>query len=144
MSLRDEIREYARTTPPAPLPVPTPDLPKWDGRIFVRRVASGVIHRYLTGLSDDDDPRAATVALLACDETGNRIFADEDTLWLSTAAALGPTVERLYAAACWHNGLTEANREGWRKNSGSTAESGSPCSSAVPAPPDSASTGSGS
>lgn len=144
MGLRDDIRQFA-ATPPAPLAVPTPDLPQWDGQIFVRRVSSGVIHNYLAALAEDDDPRAATVALLACDSQGQRIFGDDDTLWLSRSAALGPTVERLYSAGCFHNGLTEANREGWRKNSPGTAGNGSPCSSAAPSPEDSsASTGGGS
>jgi hypothetical protein len=145
MSLRDEIREFAQTTPPAPQPVPTPDLPKWDGKIFVRRVSTGVINSYFQALAKDReaDARAMLVALLACDETGNRIFNDDDLLWLSTSPALGPTIERLYAAACHYNGLTEENREGWRKNLPSTAGSGSPCSSVAPCPAASDSTLSG-
>ncbi len=146
MSLRDEIREFSLATPPAPLAVPTPDLPKWDGKIFVRRVSSGVLAHHFKAIGDDEsiDPRAALVALLASDDSGNRIFGDEDVLWLSTSATMGPTVERLYVAACYHNGLTEENREGWRKNSASTAGTGSPCCCAAPSTPDSASTSSGS
>jgi len=135
MTLRDEIRDYAQRTPPAPLPVPTPDLPRHDGKIFVRRVASGVIHAYIRKLDDDADPRAATVAILACDESGNRIFNDDDVLWLSTAAALGPTIERLYVAGCFWNGLDESNRSAFRKNLPSMEPSGSPCCSAEPSTP---------
>jgi hypothetical protein len=134
MPLRDEIRQYAIATPPAPLPVPTPDLPAWDGQVFVRRVSTGVIQHYYENVTRDKglDGRAALVALLACDAAGNRIFTDDDVLWLSTSAALGPTLERLYQAGCYHNGLTEENREGWRKNSKGTGGDGSPSSSPDP------------
>ncbi len=134
MSFRDDILDYCRETPPAPLAVSTPDLPKWDGKIFVRRVSSSVTGNFFDQVRKDEgiDDRAALVALLSCDEAGNRIFNDDDVLWLSTSSALGPSIERLYVAACYHNGLTQENREGWRKNSASTAGSGSPCSSAVP------------
>jgi len=146
MTLRDEIREFAQSAPPPPLAVPTPDLPQWDGQIYVRRVSTGVINNYFRASAKDleADSRATLVALLACDAAGNRIFNDDDILWLSQSATLGPTIERLYSAGCYHNGLTEENREGWRKNSASTAESGSPCSCAAPSTPASASTSSGS
>ena len=134
MATRDEILTFCNANPPEPLSVPTPDLPAWDGKFFVRRVASGVVRNFYAkfGKADDADVAAAAAAWFACDETGNRIFNDDDVLWLSTSAAMGPTNERLYAAACFYNGLTAENREGWRKNSVSTGESGSRSSCAAP------------
>jgi hypothetical protein len=142
MAFRDDFITDLNASPaPAPTPVPTPDLPKWDGKIFVRRVASGVVQNfYRRFAADGADTRAAATAWFACDAAGNRIFNDDDVLWLSQTAAMGPTNERIYAAACFVNGLTVENREGWRKNFESTAGSGSPCSSAAPSTPASAST----
>ena len=143
MTLRDEIiTEVSKSPAPGPFPIPTPDLPKWDGRFFIRRVASGVVQNFFRKFSgkDDSDIAAAAAAWFAADEAGNRIFNDEDVLWLSQSPAMGPTNERLYAAACHYNGLTQENREGWRKNSASTGANGSPCSCAAPSTPVSDST----
>ena len=143
MALRDDIRQFAESTPVPVLPVPSPELPQWDGQLAVTRVSP----RAAAGLWDapDDegsarDERARFVVLAACDLAGSRVFQDEDVAWLSTSALLSPLVERLYWAAREWNGLTEANRKALRKNLPGTAESGSPCSSAVPPPPATAST----
>jgi hypothetical protein len=144
--IRDELIEYGKTNSPKPNPVPTPDLPNWDGRIFVRKVASGVMANFYRKFQEQEDVdiAAAGTAWFACDEVGNRIFNDDDVLWLSTSPIMGPTNERLWAAAAYINGQTAENREGWRKNLPSTAESGSPCCSAELSTPVSGSTGDGS
>ena len=147
MALRDDIiSNVGGQLPPSPILVSTPDLPKWDGQIFVRRVSSGVIRNLYRSLADDDtiDERALFAAWMACDQSGNRIFNDGDLLWLSQTPAMLPTIERIYAGGCSVNGLTAENREGWKKNSDSTAGTGSPCSSAAPSTPATGSTTSGS
>lgn len=142
MSLREDIRAFAQSASSPVLPVPTPELPQFDGQIGVARVCPRALAAHWKDQEDDEvlDDRAAFVVLVACDLAGNRIFQEADVLWLSTCAVLSPMVERLYWAGREHNGLTEANRSAWRKNSGSTAGGGSPSSSAVPSTPASVST----
>jgi hypothetical protein len=141
MALRDDIKASVNSTPPAVLAVPTPELPKYDGQIYVTRICPRAVAACFRDVSEEDavDERAAFVVQVASDSAGSRIFQDEDVLWLSTTAMLTPMVERLYWAGRYHNGLTEENRSAWRKNLSSTAGSGSPCSSAVRSTPDSAS-----
>lgn len=146
MSMRDEIRAAAEALKTPVLLVPTPELPQYDGQIGVTRVSQHSLAAYWQDGDEDDqlDERARFVALVACDGQGNRIFQDGDVMWLSTCAALSPMLERLYWAGREHNGLTEANRQAWRKNSPSTGEGGSPSSCAEPAKPASDSTSTGS
>jgi hypothetical protein len=135
MAIREEIFADMQSAPaPAPVPMPTPELQKWDGKIFVRRVSSGVVRNFYKKFGGDDalDLSAAATVWFACDEAGNRIFNDDDLMAISANPAFCALNERIYAAACYINGLTEKNREGWRKNSASTAGNGSPSSSAAP------------
>jgi len=146
--LRDDIKAFVTAQPAAPMPVPTPELPQWDGQIFVARISA----RRIAGLSqavdgediDQNDERAAFVVECATDSAGSRIFQAEDVAWLSTCQQLSPMVERLYWAARNENGLTYENREGWRKNLPAMAAAGSPSSSAALAQQDTASTSTGS
>jgi hypothetical protein len=132
MGLRDEIRSFTQNTKPPVLAVPTPELPQWDGQIFVRRVSPRAFANFwLEGADEEDfDERARFAVLAASDADGSRIFQDEDILWLTTCELLTPMVERLYWAGRFHNGLTEENRTSWRKNSPSTGGGGSPSSCA--------------
>ena len=142
MALRDEIKSFVNAAPMPVMAVPTPELPQWDGQIYVRRVSARALSTHWKDAEDDDslDERAAFVALVACDKDGSRIFQDEDVLWLSTTPFLMPLVERLYFAGLEHNGLTRENRTAWRKNSKGTGEGGSPSSCAEPSTPATAST----
>jgi hypothetical protein len=146
MGMRDEIKAFVAEEKPALLPVPTPELPKWNGQIYVGRACPRAVASCWKDSDDDEqiDERARFAALVACDEAGSRIFQDEDVLWLSTCAMLTPMVERLYWAGRHHNGLTDENRTAWRKNSASTGGGGSPSSCAAPSTPDTASTSNGS
>jgi hypothetical protein len=146
MALRDEIKAFVDGGgKPAVLPVPTPELPQWDGQVYVSRVCARAVADCWRDAAGDDpaaqlDERARFVCRVATDKEGSRIFQEEDVLWLSCAAALGPMVERLYWAGREVNGLTEENRTAWRKNSNGTAGGGSPSCCAGPATPVSAST----
>jgi len=146
MALRDEIKAFVdAAVKPQVTPVPTPELPRWDGQVYVARVCARAVADFLLGAAGDDpaaqlDERARFVCRVATDRDGSRIFQDEDVLWLSCAAALGPMVERLYWAGREVNGLTEENRTAWRKNSSGAAGGGSPSCCAGPATPASDST----
>ena len=142
MALRDEIKSFIKDAPLPVLAVPTPELPQWDGQIYVTRVCARALASHWKEAEEDDalDERAAFVSLVASDKDGSRIFQDDDVLWLSTTPFLMPLVERLYWAGRQHNGLTEENRTAWRKNSVGTGDGGSPSSCAAPSTPATAST----
>jgi hypothetical protein len=142
MALRDDIKSFVKESPLPVLAVPTPELPQWDGQIFVTRVCARALASHWKEAEEDGalDERAAFVALVAADEKGSRIFQDEDVLWLSTTPYMMPLVESLYWAGRYFNGLTEENRQAWRKNSKGTGDDGSPSSCAAPPQPATAST----
>ena len=147
MALRDEIKTFVSSQRPAVVPVPTPELPRWDGQTGVTRVCARAVADCWQDADEKEaqlDERARFVALVWVDLAGSRILQDEDVLWLSTSPLLAPMVERLYWAGREVNGLTEENRRSWRKNSGGTGGGGSPSSCAGPAIPDSGSTPTGS
>ena len=97
MSMKDEIRAAAQAAKTPVLIVPTPELPQWDGQIGVTRASLHVIAAGWQAQDADDalDERAQFVVRVACDADGNRIFTDEDVMWLSTSAVLAPMIERL-------------------------------------------------
>ncbi len=142
MALRDDIKAFAAAEAVPVLAVPTPELPKWDGKIFVTRSSPREVARCWKGLDDEEtlDERVRFVVDVACDECGSRIFQVDDIEWLSTCKLLTPMIERLYAAGLHFNGLTEENRNAWRKNSGGTGGGGLPSSCAEPSTPASVST----
>ena len=116
--LRDELLTIVQTGKSPVMPVPTPELPEQDGKIFVRRASP----RELQANSDRDqqegrNERCDFVVLVAADSEGTRIFSDEDSRTLADSPALMPVVERLYWAGLRHNGLTREQRELSAKNS---------------------------
>lgn len=142
MALRDEIRAAAASAKTAVIPVPTPELPQWDGRIGVTPAS---LHAIAAGWQDADandalDERATFVVRVACDMDGCKIWDDGDILWLSTTPFMAPIVERLYHAGRHVCGLTEENRTAWRKNLPGTGDVGSPSSCAEQSTPAMAST----
>jgi hypothetical protein len=127
MGMRDEIKEFAKTAVSPVLAVPSPELPQWNGQIYVRRVSPRELSTFWQGADDDDaaDERAAFAVLVACDAQGSRVFEPGDVDWLATCGLLMPLVERIYWAARAHNGLTEENRRVWEKNLPNTVDAGS-------------------
>jgi hypothetical protein len=134
MSLRDDLlaSRNASDVPPQPGPA-VPEWPAVDGQLYFRTLAEADLH---VKPARDDEPvdeaifRATIVARVLADSNGNRILRDEDAPAL--AAKETAVIERLYHQAREHNGLTEENRRAVRKNSGSTAGSGSLTSSPAP------------
>lgn len=133
MALRDDIKTFVKDAPIPVLAVPTPELPALDGKIFVTRTNQRALAQYWKEVSEDEsnDERAAFVVLVASDKDGSRIFQEEDVLWLSTDPHLTSLIEKLYWAGRDINGLTEENRQSWRKNLGSTGGGGLPSSCAA-------------
>lgn len=144
MALRDEIKAFVAAEPVPLLAVPTPELPQWDGQIFVMPASAKSLSSCWANVDEEEsDERARFVQLVACDKNGSRIFQPEDVVWLGLQPLLSPVLERLYWAGRYVNGLTAENREGWRKNLPDTALSGSPSSSAGPSTPATVSTSAG-
>ena len=127
--LRDDIKSFSEKNAPPTLCVPTPDLPDWDGKIFVRRHSSKVSQTLWDQTEPDDNERARYVALVACDAGGVPIFTEFDATWLGCSPVLGATVEAIYWAGRAWNGLTAENRESYRKNLPRGAAGGLPLSS---------------
>lgn len=145
MALRDELKQVVAETKPRMVPVPCPEFPSLDGKVFAGVVSPRAIAECYRIDDEEDalDERPAFVVRCCCDAEGSRIFQEEDVIWLATTPAMQPFVERCYWAGREVNGLTEENRTAWRKNSASMATSGLPCSSVVPSQANSASTSAG-
>lgn len=66
---------------PAPVPVPTPEWPELDGKVFVRTITALERDAYEDGYSRGGsmaNARARLVVMAACDKDGEPVFMDED------------------------------------------------------------------
>lgn len=133
MGLRDEVLKV-RTAAGVPIvPVPTPEWPDVDGKLFVRMLSA---YESDIPLSQDDDEKdgenykAKYVCRVMCDENRGRVLQDDDAPYLGHKETA--VVNRFYWAALELNGLTESNRKTIRKNSPSTEGDGSPSCSPEP------------
>jgi len=74
--MREAIWKYAA---PAPVPVATPEWPEQNGQVFVRTISAKENDAYEDAVSRNmDNARARLVVMAACDESGQRIFEDND------------------------------------------------------------------
>jgi hypothetical protein len=89
-------------------------IPEWDNMTVYVRVFSGAERLAVTTLLLSEKPSvAAIVALVACDEKGERIFSDDDVAALEDKNA--QALERIALAAWKLNGMT-AEAQGDVKN----------------------------
>lgn len=84
---------------PKPIPVPTPEWPALDGKLFVRALSAAERDAYEASLSDGrlENWRAKLVVFAACDAEGRRIFEDGDVERVGRCPAT--LVARLFEAA---------------------------------------------
>jgi hypothetical protein len=120
--------------------VPVPEIPAFDGKIFVHKVSAKELDA-VVAKDDDVNSRARYAALFACDEAGHRLWGDHQVEQIGNKPELLFLIERINYAGRVHNGLTEESRKLVEKNSAGGEESGSPASSAALATPVTASTG---
>ncbi len=116
----------AGTADRKPVPVPTPEWPAADGKIFVRRLSAIERVQFHT---EADEQKAVTgaafqafiVAFCAADENGARGFADD--AWKALQDEPGSVVDRIADAADELNLLSIAAREALKKKYGQTQPS---------------------
>lgn len=123
-------------------PVPVPEIPAYQGKLFVRRVSAKELDA-LMAKEDDDNFRARSACLFACNASGQRLWGDHQAEALGKNGRLLFLIERINFNGRTHNGLTVESRELTEKNCEAGAASGSPASSAEPAQPGTDSTGNG-
>jgi hypothetical protein len=126
--LRDELLS---SVPPASIgpaiPVPTPEWPAFDGKLYCRTVSPAELDRLVA--ADKKEPgcwRARYAGLVIADVSGNRVFRDDDHCWLAERGVA--VIDRFCEAGQRHNGQTEESRTSFLKITPPAAASGSPAS----------------
>lgn len=131
MSERENLAELIFSEPDRPVsesPVPTPEWPKVDGKVYVRGLAGDQRDQFETALAAATDGksgrlkantsgiRARLVALGCCDKEGEPIFTIADLQKLGKKSAV--VLDRLYDAVRRASGMDAA--EDAEKNSAAT------------------------
>jgi hypothetical protein len=97
--------------------VETIDIPEWGGKVHVREM-SGAERDAWEALAFGDDKKGNLRATLAvaclCDETGKRLFVDEDAGSLGATSAVA--LQRIFDAAMRINKLRKDDYEDAAKN----------------------------
>jgi len=109
------------------------EIPEWGGTIYIRTITGGERDGVEYALSEDPKTgnrrqqnfRAYFVSLVACDESGKRLFKNQDIPALAQKS--GAAIERIVDAGLKLNNFKAADVEEMTKNSSSTqdADSGS-------------------
>ena len=142
MSLGTELLSFSGTSEAFTRPVPVPELPAFQGKLHVRKVSARELDA-VAAKEDDGNSRARYAVIFAANQVGQRIWGDHQAEALGANPHLLFLIERINHNGRQHNGLTEESRALTEKNCGAEEASGSPDSSAAPAPPATGSTGNG-
>jgi hypothetical protein len=142
MSLGDELLAFCEPTDQFVHPVPCPELPDFDQKLYVRKVSAKELDD-VAAKEESGNSRARYAVLFAAKADGTRLWRPEQAEKLGANTSLLWLVERINYAGRLHNGLTEENRRVVEKNSAPAAGNGSHCCSAAPSPPATDSTTSG-
>jgi hypothetical protein len=100
------------------LPLKEVQVPEWDGKVFVRMMTAGerdAFEAAQQGGNPHRDLRARLAVATVCDDGGQPLFTADDVAALSGKSARA--LDRIFAAAAKHNGITAADVEDLRKNS---------------------------
>lgn len=114
---REEILAQAKA---APVWV---DVPEWKGGVYVREISASARDRFESTMVESAGPerlanvRARFVALVACDEAGQALFAEADVAALGELSA--KALDRIFDAGRKLNGML-SDAEDVEKNSAST------------------------
>jgi hypothetical protein len=123
--LRDDLIKTVPTASAGPtFPVPTPEWPAADGKLFCRTVSPKELDDLVA--ADKKEPgcwRARYAALVIGDEAGHRVFRDEDHEWLSHRGVA--VVDRFCEAGAHYNGQTEEAKQSFLKTVKPAGGSGS-------------------
>jgi hypothetical protein len=98
------------------LPREAVNVPEWGGEVFVRTLTGGERDRFEGWIQGDrfDAFRAKLAVLCVCDESGARVFADDDVALLSGKST--KPLDRIVEAAYRLNRFTTADLETIAKN----------------------------
>ena len=107
----------------------------WGEGVFVRELSPAEVQRWNATLADVKGDELAKgiativgmVILCACDADGNALFTDDDAGWLAEEPQ--STLKAVFEAAGKFNAMSDADREGLRKNSNGTTPAASPSGS---------------
>lgn len=99
------------------LPTRSVDVPEWGGAVWIRTMTGGERDRFEAEFKRDptSDIRARLAVATICDEAGGLIFSAEDVPAITRKSS--KALDRIFAAATVHTGLTERDVEELRKNS---------------------------
>ena len=100
------------------------EVPEWGGEVYVRMMTGSERDSFERGIINEDrtanlsNIRAKLCALTIVDESGNRIFTDEDVKEIGEKSAL--VLDRIFQVAQNLNGISPADVEDLAKNSEET------------------------
>lgn len=100
------------------LPLKEVQVPEWGGAVYVRMMTAGERDAFEASQGQGNphrDLRARLAVATVCDSCGSALFTAEDVPALT--AKSGRALDRIFAAAAKHNGITAADVEDLRKNS---------------------------
>ncbi len=101
------------------VPVPTPEWPKVDGKVFVTSMNANEYIKYSEAIDTKGEAIVSDLVRLVvravCNSKGKPIFAAEDAKWLA-AEKNGAVIMRLAMAAQKASGMSAAAIEGAEKN----------------------------
>ncbi len=106
------------------LPKEQVSVPEWGGDVLVRALTGAERDQFEASIIDQKgkgtrinhkNMRAKLVALTIVDESGNRLFADDDVVALGRKSAAG--LNRVFSAAQRLSGLTQEDVDELEKNS---------------------------
>ncbi|OII61214.1 hypothetical protein BJP40_06720 [Streptomyces sp. CC53] len=112
---KEELLKNGKT-----LPTKVIEVPEWGGEVTIRCLTGAERDRYEASLARLDrktgamvpnlvNSRARLVAMSIVDETGKRMFSDDDILELGGTSSIALT--RVWVAACQLSGISEAEVE---------------------------------
>ena len=124
MALRDDIRDIDDCKIQGPI-----EVPEWETSLYVRTMTGPVYGRLMVNWETLDKAGKAMAALVcasACNERGERVFADDDLEWLQDKNA--NALQRVFLPAFEINKLGKVAVEELRANFPETpsADSGLP------------------
>lgn len=98
-------------------PIREVPVPEWGGKVLVRMMSAGERDAFEASQQGDPhkDLRARLAVATVCDADGVPLFTAEDVPALTAKSARA--LDRIFAAAARHNGITAADIEELRKNS---------------------------
>lgn len=94
-------------------------VPEWGGHVYIRMMSAGERDAFEGAQESNPAPyrdlRARLAVATVCDTDGELLFTPDDVPALT--AKSGRALDRIFAAASKHNGLTKADVDELRKNS---------------------------